>query len=860
MKLKRMTHPGASLLTAALICCSPAIGREKPATETTLIPPSAPLIACDPFFSVWSPSDKLTDAETEHWSGPKQPLSSVVRVDGKALRVMGASPSVLPAMEQKSLTVMPTQTIYTFEGAGVALTLTFTTPALPEDVLILSRPVTYLTYDFKATDGKEHEVSVYFGAGAELVVGKPYQEVAWSQENQPGLNVVKMGTLTQRVLKSKGDDHLIDWGYAYIAAPSEATAATGFERPDKLATTFAAKGALDQKSGTAKANEAGAGIELKPLKVGATTVSTWAMIAYDDLYSIQYNYKNLRPYWRKDGWEAKDLLAASAKEYDSLMKRCVAFDTELMADMVAIGGVKYSKIAALAYRQCFAAGKFVADENGQVLSFCKENHSNGCIATSDVFYPMAPQFLMYGSTVAKSFLVPFMEYAKSDRWKFPFAPHDLGTYPQANGQVYGGGEKTEENQMPVEESGNLLILMAAVAQMDGNADFAGLYWPELKKWAAYLKEKGYDPENQLCTDDFAGHLAHNVNLSVKAICGIGAYAKLCEMRGDTAQAAEYKAIALEFAKKWAASDKDANNTRLAFDQPNTWSQKYNLVWDKILGLGLFPDSVTRSEMDFYLKKQNKYGLPLDSRKDYTKLDWIVWTATLTGDRKDFEALVDPIFSFLNETPERTPMTDWFDTKTGKKIGFDARPVVGGVFIPVMYDKKMWSKYASRDVTKSKGWASMPSYTAPVVTPYMHTVADLEWAYTYDKPAADWFSTGFNASSWKNGLGPFGTTPGHHSQWKSSDIWIRRDFTLPSEVPANIGITAKHDEEVKIYINGVLAASAVGFNDYYEILELTKEGKAAFKPGKNTVAAHCRQTIGGQHIDIGIVNVDAAAKK
>jgi hypothetical protein len=183
--------------------------------------------------------------------------------------------------------------------------------------------------------------------------------------------------------------------------------------------------------------------------------------------------------------------------------------------------------------------------------------------------------------------------------------------------------------MPVEESGNLPIPMTAVAQMEGHADFASPYWPQLERWAAYLREKGFDPESRLCTDDFAGHLAHNANLSVKAICGLGAFSKLCDMRGDRAKAAEYGALAKEFAARWVKEAGSGGPTRLAFDKPDTWSQKYNLVWDRILGLGLFPPAVAKSEMAFYRRALNKYGLPLDNRSDYTKLDWILWTAPLT---------------------------------------------------------------------------------------------------------------------------------------------------------------------------------------------------------------------------------------
>ncbi len=337
--------------------------------------------------------------------------------------------------------------------------------------------------------------------------------------------MLRAGSLDQPVLAKTGDDIRIDWGYLYLATPAHYIPAHG-------------RAAAATRAGTPATAPAPAGDLALALSfdLGAVKapVSRWLILAYDDLYSIQFMRNNLRPFWRRNGWEAADLLAAAAEDYPDLTRKCEAFDRELAADLVAAGGQPYADICTLAYRQCFAAGKFVADTNGQPLQFSKENHSNGCIATSDILYPMSPQFLLFGPTLTKSVLVPFMEYASSERWKFPFAPHDLGQYPHANGQRYGGGERSEENQMPVEESGNLLLVFAALAQMEGNADFAGRYWPRLSQWAAYLADKGFDPENQLCTDDFAGHLAHNVNLSAKAICGLGAFAKLAAMRGDQA--------------------------------------------------------------------------------------------------------------------------------------------------------------------------------------------------------------------------------------------------------------------------------------------------------------------------------------
>src|SRR5260370_2205464 len=195
--------------------------------------------------------------------------------------------------------------------------------------------------------------------------------------------------------------------------------------------------------------------------------------------------------------------------------------------------------------------------------------------------------------------------------------------------------------MPVEERGNMLILIDALAGGEGNARLAERFWPQLTSWAEYLKDKGLDPENQVSTDDFAGHLAHNANLSIKAIDALGAFAEMAEGVGDDKLDREYKAVSKEMAKKWIDLAKEGDHYKLAFDSTNTWSQKYNLVWDDLLALKLFPASVKNTELAYYKTKLNQYGLPLDSRKDYTNLDWQLWTATLAAADATFRTLVAP---------------------------------------------------------------------------------------------------------------------------------------------------------------------------------------------------------------------------
>lgn len=646
-----MKHIGTiSFLAAASIVILSSCGGGHVKSE---IRPSAyPLVTVDPYTSAWAATDNLYDGQVQHWTGREFPLVGILTVDGTAYRFMGKTPGVSETAVQKSVDVQATQTHYQFLCGPVELKLKFTAPLLLDDLDLVSRPVNYISYEVKSVDGASHEVEISFDATSAWATDKDEQipDAVVNVSENNGLVYLKTGTSTQDILGKKGDAVCIDWGYFYLVSEKEGVEATADD----------AGLHLNKNLGKVRGD--------KPGKV---------MVGYDDIYSVQYFGENLRPYWNRNGDKTiEDEFILADKEYDRLMKSCDKFDCRLMADAEKAGGRKYAELCAIAYRQAIAAHKLVQAPNGDLLWLSKENNSNGSIGTVDVTYPSAPLFLLYNPELAKGLLNHIYHYSESGRWTKPFPSHDVGTYPIANGQTYPA-------DMPVEEAGNVLILTAAICHYQKDAGYALKHWNTLTVWADYLSRFGLDPEDQLCTDDFAGRSAHNTNLSIKAILALASYGRMAEMLGYDDVAEKYEDMAETMAEKWVEMADDGDHYRRTFDGAGTWSQKYNLVWDKLLDLDVFPDEVARKEIRFYPSVENEYGLPLDERKSYTKTDWIVWTATLADDIEDFERLVEPVYRFECETETRVPMSDWIWTDSRRHVGFKARSVVGGYFIKML---------------------------------------------------------------------------------------------------------------------------------------------------------------------------------
>jgi Glutaminase A six helical-hairpin domain/Domain of unknown function (DUF5127)/Domain of unknown function (DUF4964) len=674
------------LLPAVLLQCatSPAAFR----------PPAVPLVTVDPYFSIWSFSNRLTYDVTRHWTGTPMSMQSAVRVDGQAYRIMGKGLGLVAPARQQSVRVFPTTTIYEFQAGEVGVRLTFLTPDLPRQINVLCRPVTYLIWQVRSLDGKSHQVEIYYDNTAELVVNTPDEPVTWKSPIVPGLSVLQMGTSAEAILGRAGDFVRIDWGYLYAAAPASESPEDTILPEGAAGREFVSKGRLESPMDTrmpraANDHQPAMAFAFNLGTVGTKPVSRHLILAYDEIYPIEYFHQRLRPYWQHGGATPSDMLQNAERDFSSLCARSRKFDQELTADLTRIGGEHYAEVAGLAYRQAFAANKLAIGPDGGPLMFVKEISSCGCAQTADVIYPESPILLLLNPKLLEYSLIPLLEYARSGGWPYPYAPHDLGVYPLDNGRI-----PAKMESMPVEESGNMLMMMAGIAKAESNAKFAAGYWPLFTEWANYLKAHGLDPGNQLCTDDFTGLLAHNANLSLKAIVALGSNAMMAKMLGKTSVSEGFEKTARDYARKWMQMVGDKGHTRLAFDRPGTWSQKYNLVWDRVLGPNLFPASLAKDELAYYSSHSTPFGFPLDSRAEFTKLDWESWSAALTTSKSAFSQMFAGVYNFANRTPNRIPLSDWYWTVDGTQTGFQARPVVGSVYMEMLTDPAIWKKWAN----------------------------------------------------------------------------------------------------------------------------------------------------------------------
>jgi Domain of unknown function (DUF5127)/Domain of unknown function (DUF4965)/Domain of unknown function (DUF1793)/Domain of unknown function (DUF4964) len=693
---------GAGLAVSAL--AEPAALASSPQQASTAIPaisptfgplrpPAIPLAVRSPYLSTWLAADALPGTWPTFWTGRITAMAGLATIDGTPYLFLGAPalPNANPfaTMRQLSVDTTATTSEFVLEQAGVELTVTFLSPVEPADLRRQSQPLSYIAATARSIDGASHKVAVYFDISGEWASADSGRSITWDEQRYASGagNVISL-TYTQtdpEVLSENNDT--AEWGTIVLSSADRAGLTWQIGGDADTRTQLATHGVL---LNTVDANKPRAINDHYPVfafnldlgTVGRPSTSPFVVsIGHVRDPAVSYLGESLHPLWMSyfPSWQA--MVGAFHADFTAAVARAAALDAKIVRDATKAGGSDYAALCALALRQAYAGTELVS-RNGKPWAFLKEISSDGNVSTVDVTYPCMPVFLYADPAYLGLILAPTLDYVENHGYPKVFAPHDLGShYPNAAGHLDGTGEE----DMPVEESANMLIMTASYLSRIPSAQrgtFATTHYPILKQWADYLVANALDPNLQNQTDDFTGFIAHSVNLALKGIVGIGAFSQIAAAAGHATDSASYLVTARSYIAQWQtkATDVDGEHLKLAYDQDGTWSLKYNGYADRVLKLGLIPASVAAKEAAWYLERTASYGVPLDVRHQYTKSDWEMWTAAWLKDHVQIrDLLISGLYNFANTSGQRVPMTDWYDTVTNRQVGFQARPVVGGFF-------------------------------------------------------------------------------------------------------------------------------------------------------------------------------------
>jgi hypothetical protein len=693
------TMAGAGIAAAPLVPASAEAASTGAAAAGTasspapvdipLRPPAVPLAVRSPYLSTWLAADNLPGTWPTFWTGRITAMTGIATIDGTPFLFMGApaSPTAYPfaSLRQLSLTVTATRSAFVLTQGGVELTVTFLSPVTPGDLKRQSQPLSYIAVTARAVDGKQHKVSVYVDISGEWASGDTGKQITWDQETTAGVVSLSYHQTAPQVLGENADT--AEWGTVALSAPSRSGLTWQIGADVDVRKQIATRGTLADTADPNKPRAVNNNWPVFAVNQDLGTVGGRApapfVVSIGQIREPAASYlgEQLPPLWKSYWATWQDMVAAFHTDFPASLARSAALDARIEKDATRVGGKQYAALCAIAFRQAYGATELVS-RNGTPWAFLKEISSDGNMQTIDVTYPAIPIFLYADPQYLGLLLAPILDYVENHPYPKLFAPHDLGShYPNADGHLNGTGEE----DMPVEESANMLIMVTAYLEKlsrPARTAYARAHYTILKQWADYLVDNALDPNLQNQTDDFTGFIAHSVNLALKGIIGIGAMSRVATMAGNATDAAAYLAKARDYITQWQtkATDSSGQHLKLAYDEDGTWSLKYNGYADTLLGLGLVPESVARTEAAWYVSRAATDGVPLDIRHGYTKADWEMWTAAWLHDHDEIrDLLIAGLYTFANTTAQRVPMSDWYDTVINRQSGFQARPVVGGFY-------------------------------------------------------------------------------------------------------------------------------------------------------------------------------------
>jgi len=618
----------------------------------------------------------LPSKNAQFWAGNNLVWSVIARVDGSAYNLFGvASPNDnTEAGTVTAATYTSTHSTFTVRAGSREFTLDFFSPVSPKNYVRQSLPFSYLTVT--VTAGDSASVQVYSDIDSSWIGQTSDSNWGYSTSGKTGVFQIEgNGAATY----SQNDNGQALWGSAIYATRPSDSSTLSTEAGPRVAVRdqFISNGSLSGNH--AEWTSDGVVGFVHDLGTMASASAVTFAIGHVREKSIDFLGAAQTGYYRATYKNTTAAVVHFLDDYSSANSESSNFDDLIDSTGTSSYGSNYSDILALSVRQVYGGIEITIPNDSldtdDVRAFIKEISSDGNINTVDVIYATFPIFYSLSPEYLKLLLLPVFEYQASDDYTKPYAVHELGaSYPNATGHPEDGEE------MPIEESGNIIILTYAYEKASGNTDLSSTYSAQLKQYAEYLYENGLYPASQLSLNDALGELVNQTNLAVKAAVGLSVYGALTDQKNYTTTGQEWAD------KIWTdnVGTDDAGTRFLTQYNTTPWFLVFNHYPDVLFDLDIFPDEVYNATTDFYPTVRGTAGVPLDGGISWGQTNWQSFVAaTVTGEARDL--FVNDLHAYLANGLNTAPWSDryWVEASNGYSAGqsysFRARPTLGSHF-------------------------------------------------------------------------------------------------------------------------------------------------------------------------------------
>ncbi|KAI0737544.1 DUF1793-domain-containing protein [Daedaleopsis nitida] len=685
-------------------------------------PAAIPLAVKSPYVSAWLPQGAgagLSGNWPTFRSGGILGWAGFVNVDGTSWRWMGdpiVPNTTFTNVRQTVVQLTATQTVFEMTAGPVDITVTFLSPVEPSDLVKQSLPMSYYSISAASNDGKPHSVQVYADISGEWVSAHTELAMNWTGPAASSDVFTHQASLANPTTFLEVDDR-IHYGSAYHSTLNTqgATYQIGedivvraqFLNNSKLLNTIDKqfRSISDRWPVLAFAKDFGTIMQSDAPAVFAVGHIRDPVVKY----IILNNGVQEQSYYFMSNSSVDEAIKTFLEDYSNAQSRATALDAQIHADASEVSA-DYAAIAALSVRQAFAATEITVGKNfdgsydtSNVLTFMREMSSKA-VSTVDAIYAAWPLFLyITPSDIAKSLLLPLLQYQATGQYPRQWSLRDMGVYPSATGHNDG-----QDDDRAVEECGNMIIMALSYTQKTNDTSLMQ-YYPLFSQWGQFLEDNTLNLGNQeRDADDFDGFVANRTNLALKGIIALKAMAQIANIAGHPNSSATWNDKADSYMQQWQALAvaPDKSHLMLSYGDQYNWGLMYNLYADKLLGMNFVPSDIYDMQTNWYGDRSTAYGLPFSSRHSAARsgrnplsliharrtleltfgaADWAMWTAATVTSSFVRDKFIGGVAKYAQDGTNSAPFGDLYDTANGSQVGvpnegpYFGRVNVGGHF-------------------------------------------------------------------------------------------------------------------------------------------------------------------------------------